>query len=109
MSNPKMVSLRRTADRPQASESETTFSQIGRSVSRSESVLKVNGTAEYIYHMRIPGMLYGKIFRSSVAHGRIVRIDTSEALAVEGVEAVLTGEDIRKAIPEPYYGPAFHD
>ena len=42
-------------------------------------------------------------------HGRIRSIDTSAARAVAGVYRVVTGEDIRKLIPEPYYGPAFHD
>ena len=59
--------------------------------------------------MRVPGMLIAKVARSTVAHGRIVSIDTSAALKVKGVFAVYTGEDIRKVIPEPYYGPAFHD
>lgn len=83
--------------------------QIRRSVARLESRAKVEGSAEYIYNLRIPGMLHGKVFRSSMAHARILRIDASAALEVEGVEAVFTGEDIRTLIPDPYYGPAFHD
>jgi CO/xanthine dehydrogenase Mo-binding subunit len=83
--------------------------QIRRSVRRLESRAKVDGSAEYIYNLRLPGMLHGKIFRSSVAHGRILSIDTSAALAVEGVEAVITGQDICTVIPDPYHGPAFHD
>src|SRR5678815_3067010 len=83
--------------------------QVGRSVPRLESWLKVTGKAEYVHNLRLPGMLYGKIFRSSVAHGRIKRIDTSAARALAGVHSVVTAEDIRKVIPEPYYGPAFHD
>lgn len=83
--------------------------QVGRSVPRTEGAAKVNGSAEYIFNMRIPGMLYGKIFRSSAAHARIVAMDTSAARAVEGVEAIVTGEEIRALIPDPYYGPAFHD
>jgi CO/xanthine dehydrogenase Mo-binding subunit len=83
--------------------------QVGRSVPRLESWLKVTGRAEYVHNLRLPGMLYGKIFRSTVAHGRIKRIDVSAAQAVGGVHRVVTGEDIRKLIPEPYYGPAFHD
>src|SRR5262249_47819104 len=62
-----------------------------------------------VHNLRLPGMLYGKIFRSSVAHGRIMRIDVSAAQALGGVHRVVTGEEIRKLIPEPYYGPAFHD
>jgi len=78
-------------------------------VPRLEGIAKVDGSVEYIYNLRIPGMLHGKIHRSSVAHGRIVRIDASAALAVEGVHAVITAEDIVKVVPNPYYGPAFHD
>jgi CO/xanthine dehydrogenase Mo-binding subunit len=83
--------------------------QVGRSVPRLESWLKVTGRAEYVHNLRLPGMLYGKICRSSVAHGRIKRIDVSAAQAVGGVHRVVTGEDVRKFIPQPYYGPAFHD
>jgi len=83
--------------------------QVGRSVPRLESWLKVTGRAEYVHNLRLPGMLYGKIFRSTLAHGRIKRIDVAAAQAVSGVHRVVTGEDIRKLIPEPYYGPAFHD
>jgi CO/xanthine dehydrogenase Mo-binding subunit len=57
----------------------------------------------------VPGMLSCKIFRSTLAHGRIKSIDVSAARAVPGVYAVYTGEDVRKVIPDPYYGPAFHD
>jgi CO/xanthine dehydrogenase Mo-binding subunit len=83
--------------------------QVGRSVPRLESWLKVTGRAEYVHNLRLPGMLYGKIFRSSVAHGRIKRIDTSAARALAGVHSVVTAAEIQKLIPEPYYGPAFHD
>ena len=83
--------------------------QVGRSVPRLESWLKVTGRAEYVHNLRLPGMLYGKIFRSTVAHGRIQRIDTSAARAVGGVHRVVTGEDVKSIVPEPYYGPAFHD
>src|SRR5919206_4496595 len=83
--------------------------QVGRSVPRLESWLKVTGRAEYVHNLRLPGMLYGKVFRSTVAHGRIRRIDVSAAAAFPGVHRVVTGEDVRKIIPNPYYGPAFHD
>src|SRR5690349_6318189 len=83
--------------------------QIRRSVRRLESRAKVDGSAEYIYNLRLPGMLHGKIFRSSVPHGRILSLDTSAAMAVEGVEAVITGQDVRTVIPDPYHGPAFLD
>src|SRR5258708_11393433 len=83
--------------------------QIGRSIPRLEARAKVTGRAEYAHNLRLPGMLYGKVFRSTVAHGRIRAIDTSAAAALPGVARVVTGEDIRAIIPSPYYGPAFHD
>jgi CO/xanthine dehydrogenase Mo-binding subunit len=83
--------------------------QIGRSLPRLESRAKVTGTAEYIHNLRLPGMLYGKICRSTVPHGRIRRIDTGAAEAIAGVHRIVTAADIRTVIAEPYYGPAFHD
>jgi len=84
-------------------------SQIGRSLPRLEAREKVTGRAEYTHNLRLPGMLYGKVFRSTVAHGRIKSIDTSAAKVVPGVYRVVTAEDVIKVIPHPYYGPAFHD
>src|ERR1700729_98760 len=83
--------------------------QIGRSAPRLEGREKVTGRAEYTHLMRLPGMLYGEIFRSTVAHGRIKSIDTSAAKKIPGVFRVITSEDVVKVIPNPYYGPAFHD
>jgi CO/xanthine dehydrogenase Mo-binding subunit len=83
--------------------------QVGRSVRRLEGAAKVSGRAEYVHNLRLPGMLYGKIVRSTVPHGRIRSIDTSEARALPGVHRVVTIADIRAVVPEPFYGPAFHD
>ena len=83
--------------------------QVGRSVPRLESWLKVTGRAEYVHNLRLPGMLYGKIFRSTVAHGRIKRIDTAAAQQLAGVYRVITSKEVGEVVPEPYYGPAFHD
>ena len=64
--------------------------QVGRSPPRLEARAKVTGQAEYTHTMRLPGMLHGKIFRSTVAHGRIKSIDTSAAKKVPGVYRVVT-------------------
>src|SRR3954447_3247945 len=82
---------------------------IGHSIPRLEAREKVTGRAEYTHHLKLPGMLYGKIFRSTLPHARIKRIDTSAAAALPGVFRVVTIDDVRKVIPNPYYGPAFHD
>ena len=80
----RLTNKRATAERPtdgndmiQAVKS----AQVGRSIPRLEARAKVTGRAEYIHNMRLPGMLHGKIFRSTVAHGRIKSIDTSAAQA----------------------------
>src|SRR5271169_1032734 len=85
------------------------MNQVGRNIPRLEARAKVTGRADYTHHLRLPAMLYGKVFRSTVPHGRIVRIDTEAAKKLPGVYRVVTGADIQKLIPEPYYGPAFHD
>jgi CO/xanthine dehydrogenase Mo-binding subunit len=87
----------------------TQNNEFGRSIPRLEARQKVSGTAEYIHHFTVSGMLYGKIFRSTIAHGKILKIYTDQAKSYPGVYAVLTGEDIQKLIPSPYYGPAFLD
>jgi CO/xanthine dehydrogenase Mo-binding subunit len=87
----------------------TTSRNIGQSIPRLEAREKVLGQAEYVHHLRLPSMLYGKIFRSTMPHARIKSIDVSAAQALEGVYRVVTIDDIRKIIPHPYYGPAFHD
>lgn len=87
----------------------TETAQVGRSIPRLEAWQKVTGRAEYVHNMRLPGMLHGKIHRSTVAHGRIKRIDTTAASQVAGVYRVVTVDDIRSLVPEPYFGPAFHD
>lgn len=83
--------------------------EVGRSVPRLEARRKVTGRVEYVHHAEVPGMLNAKVFRSTMAHGRILSVDVQAAREAPGVFAVLTGEDIRKLVPNPYYGPAFHD
>ncbi len=83
--------------------------QVGRSLPRVEGRAKVTGRAEYIHNLRLPGMLHAKIFRSPIAHGHIRSIDTASAKAYPGIHAVFTSNDVRRIIPNPYYGPAFHD
>jgi CO/xanthine dehydrogenase Mo-binding subunit len=84
-------------------------SQVGRSMPRLEGRAKVTGRAEYTHTMRIPGMLHAKLFRSTVPHGKIRSVDTHAAKNVPGVAHVITIEDVKRLIPNPYYGPAFHD
>ena len=47
---------------------------VGQSYPRREAREKVTGRIEYIHNLRLPNMLYGKIFRSTIAHGRIAHM-----------------------------------
>ncbi|MEE8544157.1 MAG: xanthine dehydrogenase family protein molybdopterin-binding subunit [Gammaproteobacteria bacterium] len=55
---------------------------------------KVTGRAKYAEDFRAEGMLFCRLLGSPLPHARVVSIDTSEALAMEGVVAVLTADDV---------------
>jgi carbon-monoxide dehydrogenase large subunit len=61
---------------------------------RKEDVRFVRGQGNYIDDVNLPGMLHSAILRSPHAHARIVSIDSSAALALPGVHAVITGETL---------------
>ena len=65
---------------------------IGRSPVKVDGMAKTTGATQFADDLTLPRMLFAKLYRSPVAHARIVSIDTSEAEALPGVEAVLTGE-----------------
>lgn len=67
---------------------------IGFSQRKIEGLDKSTGRAVYTDDVQLPGMLHGKILRSPHPHARIVSIDASEALALEGVHGVVTGRDM---------------
>ena len=66
---------------------------IGTSTSRVDGYLKVTGTAQYAGEFHAADLAYGSVVSSTIAKGRITRIDASRALAVEGVIDVLTHEN----------------
>ena len=72
------------------------FSVIGKRVQRIEGFDKVTGDAQYIADIYLPGMLVGKVLRSPFPHARIRHIDTSKAVKLPGVRAVVTAEDTIK-------------
>ncbi|MBI3060748.1 MAG: hypothetical protein HYY83_02035 [Deltaproteobacteria bacterium] len=61
------------------------FKFVGRNVHRVDGIEKVTGKAKFTGDIRIPGMLYGRILRSSYPHARILNIDSSRAEALPGV------------------------
>ncbi len=60
---------------------------------RPDGVDKVTGRARFGADYNLPGQLIGKVLRSPHAHARIKSIDTSAALALPGVKAVVTRDD----------------
>jgi CO/xanthine dehydrogenase Mo-binding subunit len=64
---------------------------------RVEGEQKVGGVAAYAVDLTLPDMLWAKVLRSPIAHGRIKKIDAAKALALHGVKAVLTGADLSGA------------
>src|SRR5262249_36146509 len=68
-------------------------SYIGTSTSRVDGRAKVTGKAQYAGEFKAPNLVYASVVTSTIARGRIARIDLSRALAVEGVLDVLTHEN----------------
>ncbi|MEH2624331.1 xanthine dehydrogenase YagR molybdenum-binding subunit [Bradyrhizobium sp. AZCC 1719] len=65
-------------------------SYIGSATSRVDGRAKVTGEAKYAGEFNVPGLVHGYVVESTIPKGRIVRIDTSGALEVDGVIDVLT-------------------
>src|SRR5262247_1769221 len=84
------------------SQQEYKFKVIGTRPIRHDGVDKVTGRAKYGADISLPGMLHGKVLRSPHAHARIKSIDVSAALALPGVKAVITGQDLPGLAPVIY-------
>ncbi|MFP4552863.1 MAG: xanthine dehydrogenase family protein molybdopterin-binding subunit [Actinomycetota bacterium] len=67
---------------------------VGTSPLRPDGIAKLKGEFEYASDLHAEGMLWGATTRSPHAHGRIVSIDVAPALAIGGVHAVLTADDV---------------
>jgi xanthine dehydrogenase YagR molybdenum-binding subunit len=66
---------------------------IGTPASRVDGRAKVTGAAKYAAELNVPGLAHASVVTSTIAKGRIARIDASEALGVDGVIAVLTHDN----------------
>jgi len=60
---------------------------------RLDAPAKATGRAMYVDDIKLPGMLYGALLQSPLAHARILNIDTSKALKLPGVKSVVTAEE----------------
>ena len=67
---------------------------IGQNYTTPDLVAKVTGKAKYAEDFRAEGMLFAKLLLSPMPHARVIRIDASAALAMPGVKAILTADDM---------------
>src|SRR5712671_4603831 len=67
---------------------------IGKNYTTADLHAKVTGRAKYAEDYRAEGMLFAKLLLSPLPHARVTRIDASAALAMPGVKAILTADDL---------------
>src|SRR5712691_10920364 len=67
---------------------------VGQNYTTPDLIAKVTGRAKYAEDYRADGMLFAKLLLSPMPHARVRRIDTSAALAMPGVKAILTADDL---------------
>src|SRR5262244_3491221 len=67
---------------------------VGQAMKRKEDPRLVSGTSTYVDDVVLPGMLHMAITRSIHAHARLKSIDTSKAKKLQGVVAIVTGEEV---------------
>src|SRR5258708_29761512 len=70
------------------------YKLIGKDYPTGDLYAKVTGKAKYAEDYRADGMLFCKLLLSPMPHARVNRIDTSAALAMPGVRAILTANDL---------------
>src|SRR4051812_7603905 len=82
----------------------------GQNYTPPDLVAKVTGRAKYAEDFRVEGMLFTKLLLSPMPHARVKRLDITRALALPGVKAILTADDLpdlkgaeRALTNEPYY------
>ncbi len=70
------------------------YKLIGKEYSTPDLVAKVTGRAKYAEDFRAEGMLFTKLLVSPMPHGRVRNLDTTAAMAMPGVKAILTADDL---------------
>ncbi len=90
-----------------SAEKKPDFHVVNHSLPRRDGRVKVTGKAQYVADLRLFGMAYAKVLRSTYAHAKIISIDKSRAESHPGVYCVVTGYDLEGL--NPYYGHAVKD
>src|SRR5690242_983517 len=75
----------------------TQHTTVGKSTRRQDAADKLTGRTRYAGDLSFPGLLHARLAMSPYAHARIISIDTSAALKIPGVVAVLTSETLAMA------------
>src|SRR5579863_6177649 len=70
------------------------YKLLGKDYPTPDLYAKVTGRAKYAEDYRAEGMLFAKLLLSPMPHARVRRIDASAALAMPGVRAILTMDDL---------------
>jgi xanthine dehydrogenase YagR molybdenum-binding subunit len=79
---------------------------IGRSVNRVDGPEKVTGAARYSGEIELPGLVHAAIVGATIPSGRVTAIQADDALAVDGVLAILTHENLPRIAAEPHLLPS---
>ncbi len=69
---------------------------VGQNYTTPDLLAKVTGKSKYAEDFRADGMIFAKLLLSPVPHARVTRLDVTAALAMPGVKAVLTADDLPK-------------
>ena len=70
------------------------YKLIGKEYTTPDLLAKVTGRAKFAEDFRAEGMLFTKLLLSPMPHGRVTSLDYSAAMAMPGVEAILTYDDL---------------
>jgi carbon-monoxide dehydrogenase large subunit len=84
-----------TDQTPTATERAEKLQGLGSARKRVEDARFTQGKGNYVDDIKMPGMLFGDFVRSPYGHARVKSIDKDAALAVPGVVAILTAEDLK--------------
>ena len=92
----KLVDKKNSVDAPRTAERTygAGYKLIGKNYETPDLYAKVTGNAKYAEDFRAEGMLFCKLLLSPMPHARVKRIDAKAALAMPGVKAILTADDL---------------
>ena len=74
-------------------------SYVGQPIERIEDLRLLRGRGQFVDDLHLDGMLHAAVLRSSIPHGRIIRLDTTAARVLPGVAAVITAAEIGDPVP----------